>query len=238
MRKWEDSQSLRQGDREKRRAGVGQAPTSRFAVSLLRQNRRSAAAPPPSQQPLTGIDHITASFSHGGRFVQYNIFEVTAKYKPPIMAIGEIRVSSYFKRLIVLGISTSFSLFLYTSRVEDREDGASNDADIGSDICFEDSGTDTTIVPHRHVFGFEKTLVVSFLDEAKDKERPSQIAYFPDIRSQVKLDVDLLTDLELKGSFSLSHGSGKVLHVVVFAEGAAVREARAEGADLVDHMFE
>lgn len=78
---------------------------------------------------------------------------------------------------------------------------------IGSDICFEDSGTATTIVPHRHVlhhhspclattiflsvdlvkrktiitkvFGFEKTLVVSVLDEAKEKERPSQIAYFP-----------------------------------------------------------
>ncbi|KAI3768202.1 hypothetical protein L2E82_18691 [Cichorium intybus] len=92
-------------------------------------------------------------------------------------------------------------------RVEDREDGASNDAYIGSEICFEDSGTATTIVPHRHVFGFEKTLVVSFLDEANDKERPPQIAYFLDF-----------------GSFSLPYGSGKVLHVVVFAEGAAVRE--------------
>jgi hypothetical protein len=31
--------------------------------------------------------------SHGGRFIQYNIFgnifEVTAKYKPPIMPIGK-----------------------------------------------------------------------------------------------------------------------------------------------------
>ncbi|KAI3781954.1 hypothetical protein L2E82_11982 [Cichorium intybus] len=50
---------------------------------------------------------------------------------------------------------------------------------------------------------------------------------------------DPITDLkELTGSFSLPHGSGKVLHVLVFAEGAAAREARAQGADLVDHMFE
>nr|KAJ0226007.1 hypothetical protein LSAT_V11C100030370 [Lactuca sativa] len=53
----------------------------------------AAAAPPPSQQPLTGIDNIPATLSHGGRFIQYNIFgnifEVTAKYKPPIMPIGK-----------------------------------------------------------------------------------------------------------------------------------------------------
>ena len=37
--------------------------------------------------------NFPATFSHGGRFIQYNIFgnifEVTAKYKPPIMPIGK-----------------------------------------------------------------------------------------------------------------------------------------------------
>ena len=50
-------------------------------------------APPPPQPPLAGIDNIPATLSHGGRFIQYNIFgnifEVTAKYKPPIMPIGK-----------------------------------------------------------------------------------------------------------------------------------------------------
>lgn len=54
----------------------------------------SEAAPPP-QPPLvpTGMDSIPATLSHGGRFIQYNIFgnifEMTAKYKPPIMPIGK-----------------------------------------------------------------------------------------------------------------------------------------------------
>ncbi|KAF5742768.1 Mitogen-activated protein kinase like MMK1 [Tripterygium wilfordii] len=47
------------------------------------------------QQPAmgVGIENIPATLSHGGRFIQYNIFgnifEVTAKYKPPIMPIGK-----------------------------------------------------------------------------------------------------------------------------------------------------
>ncbi|CAK9135587.1 unnamed protein product [Ilex paraguariensis] len=57
------------------------------------------AAPPQQsdhqpQLPVAGgIDNIPATLSHGGRFIQYNIFgnifEVTAKYKPPIMPIGK-----------------------------------------------------------------------------------------------------------------------------------------------------
>lgn len=43
--------------------------------------------------PVPGIDNIPSTLSHGGRFIQYNIFgnifEVTAKYKPPIMPIGK-----------------------------------------------------------------------------------------------------------------------------------------------------
>lgn len=40
-----------------------------------------------------GTDNIPATLSHGGRFIQYNIFgnifEVTSKYRPPIMPIGK-----------------------------------------------------------------------------------------------------------------------------------------------------
>ncbi|KAF5728773.1 hypothetical protein HS088_TW21G00926 [Tripterygium wilfordii] len=59
----------------------------------------AAAQQPPhqhqQQQPAMGggIENIPATLSHGGRFIQYNIFgnifEVTAKYKPPIMPIGK-----------------------------------------------------------------------------------------------------------------------------------------------------
>ncbi|CAH8333330.1 unnamed protein product [Eruca vesicaria subsp. sativa] len=46
----------------------------------------------PSNQ-MTGIENIPATLSHGGRFIQYNIFgnifEVTAKYKHPIIPIGQ-----------------------------------------------------------------------------------------------------------------------------------------------------
>lgn len=51
--------------------------------------------PPPASNPpqVTGIDNIPATLSHGGRFIQYNIFgnifEVTAKYKPPILPVGK-----------------------------------------------------------------------------------------------------------------------------------------------------
>ncbi|KAF4355936.1 hypothetical protein F8388_025939 [Cannabis sativa] len=49
--------------------------------------------PQPQPHPPMGMDSIPATLSHGGRFIQYNIFgnifEVTAKYKPPIMPIGK-----------------------------------------------------------------------------------------------------------------------------------------------------
>jgi mitogen-activated protein kinase 6 len=52
--------------------------------------------PPPPQQPAGGagmMENIHATLSHGGRFIQYNIFgnvfEVTSKYKPPILPIGK-----------------------------------------------------------------------------------------------------------------------------------------------------
>ena len=61
-------------------------------------NRADAdMADPPTTAPAgaaaaAGSDTILATLTHGGRFIQYNIFgnvfEVTAKYKPPIMPIG------------------------------------------------------------------------------------------------------------------------------------------------------
>ncbi|KAL8130207.1 hypothetical protein V2J09_019362 [Rumex salicifolius] len=60
-------------------------------------SQQQPAAPDPSQhQPSPQQPqqiNIPATLSHGGRFIQYNIFgnifEVTAKYKPPIMPIGK-----------------------------------------------------------------------------------------------------------------------------------------------------
>ncbi|KAG8076762.1 hypothetical protein GUJ93_ZPchr0006g43196 [Zizania palustris] len=52
--------------------------------------------PPPAAGvgvPGGMVENIQATLSHGGRFIQYNIFgnvfEVTAKYKPPILPIGK-----------------------------------------------------------------------------------------------------------------------------------------------------
>ena len=46
-----------------------------------------------ASQPMPGKENIPATLSHGGKFIQYNIFgnifEVTVKYKPPIMPIGK-----------------------------------------------------------------------------------------------------------------------------------------------------
>ncbi|GJT43352.1 50S ribosomal protein L1 [Tanacetum coccineum] len=60
---------------------------------------------------------------------------------------------------------------------------------------------------------------------------------FPSSDSLVSSSVnDLATKYrsdKLAGSLSLPHGSGKALKVAVFAEGPAVDEARAAGADLV-----
>lgn len=48
-------------------------------------------SPYPSPKMLV-IENIPANPSHDGKYIQYNIygniFEVTAKYKPPIMPIG------------------------------------------------------------------------------------------------------------------------------------------------------
>ncbi|RZC03867.1 Mitogen-activated protein kinase-like MMK1 isoform D [Glycine soja] len=86
------SQHINQTDKRKKEEnnrameGGGAAPPADTVMS--------DAAPPPQQPPVAmGIENIPATLSHGGRFIQYNIFgnifEVTAKYKPPIMPIGK-----------------------------------------------------------------------------------------------------------------------------------------------------
>ncbi|XP_078438689.1 mitogen-activated protein kinase 1-like [Wolffia australiana] len=61
-----------------------------------RDSDMTEAVAPPAEPPSTaavGSETILATLAHGGRFIQYNIFgnvfEVTAKYKPPIMPIGK-----------------------------------------------------------------------------------------------------------------------------------------------------
>lgn len=83
----------------------------------------SDAAPPPQpdphhQQPAVamGIENIPATLSHGGRFIQYNIFgnifEVTAKYKPPIMPIGK---GAYGIVWYIIPLQPFFSFSLWIS---------------------------------------------------------------------------------------------------------------------------
>ncbi|XP_039070957.1 mitogen-activated protein kinase homolog MMK1-like [Hibiscus syriacus] len=59
-------------------------------------NTEMVEQPDPQQPPpqlAFELENIPATLSHDGRFVRYNIFgnifEVTAKYKPPIMPIGK-----------------------------------------------------------------------------------------------------------------------------------------------------
>ncbi|CAA3020662.1 mitogen-activated kinase homolog MMK1 [Olea europaea subsp. europaea] len=67
----------------------GAQPADTDMSEALQQQQQQQA----SQQPQPPIEHIPATLSHGGRFIQYNIFgnifEVTSKYKPPILPIGK-----------------------------------------------------------------------------------------------------------------------------------------------------
>ncbi|KAJ8505730.1 hypothetical protein OPV22_006616 [Ensete ventricosum] len=66
----------------------GGQPTDTEMAEAGGQPPRPAAAP-----PSQGLENIPETLSHGGRFIQYNmfgnVFEVTSKYKPPIMPIGK-----------------------------------------------------------------------------------------------------------------------------------------------------
>ncbi|KAH1097381.1 Mitogen-activated protein kinase NTF4 [Gossypium arboreum] len=70
--------------------GPPQAADTEMAEAAQQQPQHHQQHPP---QVAAGLENIPATLSHGGRFIQYNIFgnifEVTAKYKPPIMPIGK-----------------------------------------------------------------------------------------------------------------------------------------------------
>ncbi|XP_044499170.1 mitogen-activated protein kinase homolog D5-like [Mangifera indica] len=44
---------------------------------------------PPAAAQAARIENIPATLSHGGWYIQDNIFEVTAKYRSPILPIGK-----------------------------------------------------------------------------------------------------------------------------------------------------
>ncbi|VAI70392.1 unnamed protein product [Triticum turgidum subsp. durum] len=71
-------------------AGGAQPPDSEMAEAGAAAAAAAAAA---GAAPGGAMDNIQATLTHGGRFIQYNIFgnvfEVTAKYKPPILPIGK-----------------------------------------------------------------------------------------------------------------------------------------------------
>lgn len=91
----------------------------------------AASVPPPQhdpaaqqqhqhQPPSMGMENIPATLSHGGRFIQYNIFgnifEVTAKYKPPIMPIGKGAYGIVWSMRSLFCFFFSYSLELYCFR--------------------------------------------------------------------------------------------------------------------------
>ncbi|XP_030937979.1 mitogen-activated protein kinase homolog D5-like isoform X3 [Quercus lobata] len=71
--------------------GVPSHPGGGDAVMTEAQPESQNSMMPMSAMATT-TENISATLSHGGRFIQYsifgNIFEVTAKYKPPILPIG------------------------------------------------------------------------------------------------------------------------------------------------------
>ncbi|KAF5466118.1 hypothetical protein F2P56_016073 [Juglans regia] len=72
---------------------AGGPPPPADAVMTDAQPDPQPQQPQPQPEQAMGMENISATLSHGGRFIQYNIFgnifEVTAKYKPPIMPIGK-----------------------------------------------------------------------------------------------------------------------------------------------------
>ncbi|PWZ06768.1 Mitogen-activated protein kinase 1 [Zea mays] len=77
----------------------------------------------PPQQPLPPVgggvmlDNIQATLSHGGRFIQYNIFgnvfEVTAKYKPPVLPIGKGAYGIVCSKSVMFFCFYKFLVYLY-----------------------------------------------------------------------------------------------------------------------------
>ncbi|GKV51394.1 hypothetical protein SLEP1_g58056 [Rubroshorea leprosula] len=73
-------------------AGAQPADTEMAEAAQQRDPQHPQQHPAP-QMVAGGMESIPATLSHSGRFIQYNIFgnmfEVTAKYKPPITPISK-----------------------------------------------------------------------------------------------------------------------------------------------------
>ncbi|KAJ4980832.1 hypothetical protein NE237_031669 [Protea cynaroides] len=81
----------------------------------------------------------------------------------------------------------------------------------------------------------KKQKVVLDLQEAiKEVKANSKRNFIETVEAHVRLGVDPRRgDQMVRGAATLPHGTGKVVRVAVFAEGAAADEARAAGADIV-----
>ncbi|XP_043700687.1 50S ribosomal protein L1, chloroplastic [Telopea speciosissima] len=88
----------------------------------------------------------------------------------------------------------------------------------------------------------QKQKVVLDLQEAiREVKANAKRNFIETVEAHVKLGVDPRRgDQMVRGAASLPHGTGKVVRVAVFAEGAAADEARAAGADIVgaDELIE
>lgn len=67
--------------------------------------------------PNGGVADFPAVQTHGGQFIQYNIFgnlfEVTAKYRPPIMPIGRGAYGIVWYRFILFSIFMDLDLLYF-----------------------------------------------------------------------------------------------------------------------------
>ncbi|CAN6836989.1 BnaC04g22730D [Brassica napus] len=67
-------------------------PTNDAHVTVETNARATTGAKMYPSPEVLAVEIITANPTHDGRYIQYNIrekmFELTAKYKPPIMPIG------------------------------------------------------------------------------------------------------------------------------------------------------
>ena len=74
----------------------------------------------PMSATATTTENISATLSHGGRFIQYNIFgnifEVTAKYKPPILPIGKGAYGIVWSLFLSLLDFFNFVFFVFLNR--------------------------------------------------------------------------------------------------------------------------
>lgn len=64
-----------------------------------------------------GVAEFPAVQTHGGQFVQYNVFgnlfEVTAKYRPPIMPIGRGAYGIVWYCFVIFFFSLSLFIFIF-----------------------------------------------------------------------------------------------------------------------------